>query len=514
MGETSERTLADASGDSIASQPPENAAARAATGIAGLDAVLGGGLPRHHSYLVQGNHGSGKTTLGLQFCIAGARQGERVLLLTTTETEQEIREIARSHDWTLDGVAVHYHDPREFLGEEPEQSVFHPAEVELPKTIEAILAAIERVDPQRLVIDSWTTFRMLAADPSWFRRQALALRGNLASRQCTTLFCDDQPDLEQPGESIVHGVIRLEQIAPDYGPDRRRLRISKIRGQSFASGYHDFKISTGGIEVYPRLVAAEHRGRFDPGMISSGLPELDTLFGGGADRGMATLFLGPAGTGKSILASQFVVAAAGRGERSAMYIFDERIQTLLGRAKGLGLDLSTAVDRGLVEIQQIDPAELTAGEFSHAVRRAVAERGVRLVVIDSLAGYSHAMPSEQFLTLHLYELLAYLSQQSVTALLIMGQHGLPGMLRHTPFDLSYIADSVLRLHSFEYSGELRKAISVYKRRGGAHERTLRELQFGPEGIRIGKPLRQFHGITTGTPRFTGEALPDVDDDQR
>jgi len=513
MDETSEpRRAADNQGATNLVPPRDSAGAD--TGIAGLDAVLDGGLPRDHAYLVQGDPGSGKTTLGLHFCLAGVRQGERALYLTTCESEEEIREVARSHGWSLDGVTLHYHDARECLGDEPEQSVFHPAEVELPRTIEALLAVIERVNPQRLVIDSLSEIRLLAADPRWFRRQVLELKEDLAGRQCTTLFCDDRLDPDQPVQSIVHGVIELEQLAPDYGPDRRRLRVAKLRGRPFSSGYHDFRIRTGGIDVYPRLVAAEHRRHVEAETVSSGLPELDHLFGGGADRGTATLLLGPSGTGKSTVASQFALAAARRGERSAVYIFDERIQTLLRRAKGLGLNLEAEVERGLVELRQIDPAELSPGEFSHAVLRAIAERDVRMLVFDSLAGYLHAMPDERLLSVHLHELLSYLSQQAVTVLMVMTMHGLPGNPRHTPFDLSYISDSVLLFHAFEYAGEFRKAISVYKRRSGGHERTLRELQLGPQGIRIGEPLRQFHGILTGTPRFTGKGLPDVRDDDQ
>ena len=490
------------------SQVPEDLD-RAATGIEGLDALLQGGLLRNRAHLIQGDPGSGKTTLGLHFCISGAVQGERVLYLTTCETEQEIRHVARTHGWPLDGVTIHYHDAREMFGEELQQSVFHSAEVELPKTIEAVLAIIDRVDPQRLVIDSLSEIRLLAGDPRWFRRQVLALKENLARRHCTTLFCDDRLEPDQPVHSIVHGVVELEQLAPDYGPDRRRLRVAKMRAQSVSSGYHDFKIRTGGIVVFPRLIAAEHLAQFEAETIPSGVPELDALFGGGADRGTATLLLGPAGTGKSTVVSQFAVAAAGRGERTAMYIFDERIQTLLRRARGLGIDLESQVDAGLVEIQQIDPAELSPGEFSQSVRRAVMDGGVRLVVLDSLSGYVHAMPDERSLSLLLHELLSYLSQQGVSVLMVMAQHGLPGTAHQTHFDLSYIADSVLLFHTFEYAGDLRKAISVYKRRGGAHERTLRELQFGRDGIQIGAPLRQFHGLLTGLPTFSGEELPDV-----
>ncbi|MBN2292216.1 MAG: AAA family ATPase [Pirellulales bacterium] len=487
---------------------------RVATGIAGFDAILGGGLPRDQACLVQGDPGAGKTTFALQFAIAGAQQNERVLYLSTCESEAEIRNIAKSHGWDLEGVDIHYHDARKCFGDDgkdSQQSVFHPAEVELPRTIEALLSAIDRADPQRLVIDSLSEIRLLAADPRWFRQQVLTLKEDLGNRECTTLFCDDRLSPDQPVQSIVHGVIELEQLVSEYGPDHRRLRVVKMRAQPFSSGYHDMTIRTGGINVYPRLIAAEHRGGFSSETISSGLAELDTMFGGGIDRGTATLLLGPSGTGKSTMASQIVAAAAGRNERGAMFIFDERIQTLLDRAKGLGLDLEEQLGNGLVEVHQVDPAELTAGEFSQTVSRAVTERDVRLVVIDSLAGYLNAMPNERLLTLYLHELLSYLNHQGVTVLMVMTQHGLPGISRHTPFDLSYIADSVLLFQTFEYAGELHKAISVYKRRYGAHEPTLRELCFGAQGIQIGEPLRQFQGIVTGTPSYTGERLPDVRD---
>ena len=466
----------------------------AATGIGGLDDVLRGGVPLNQTYLLRGDSGSGKTTLAMQFCLAGARRGERVLFLSTCESEAELCGVARSHGWSLDGLTLHYHDLRECLGEHVDQSVFHPVEVELPQTINALLSVIDRVNPARLVIDSLSEIRIAAGDSRWFRRQVLALKDNLAARPCTTLFTSDARDPDQTVKSIVHGVVQLEQLAADYGPDRRRLRVAKLRGQAYASGYHDFRIHTGGIEVYPRLIAAEHRNPFTPGIVSSGLPELDALTGGGLDRGTATLLLGPAGAGKSTMASQCVVAAAQRGERVAMYIFDERIQTLLERTKGLGLDLQGQIDAGQVEVQQVDPTELTPGEFSHAVHQAITQRGVRLVVIDSLAGYVHAMPNERLLTLHLHELLSYLNQEGVTVLLVMAQHGLPGTPRQAPFDLSYISDSVLLFHPFEYAGELRKAVSMYKRRGGRHEPTIHPLQFSPQGIQIGEPLRGFRGI--------------------
>jgi len=488
-----------------AGQPP----ALAATGIAGLDQILGGGLPRDHAYLVEGAPGSGKTTLGLKFCITGAEQGERTLYVTNCESKEEVHEVAASHGWSLEGVDVHYHDAREIFGEEPSQSVFRPAEVELPKTVEALLAVIDEINPGRVVIDSLSEIRLLSGDPRWFRRQVLALKEDLVGRQCTTLLCDDGRAPDQPVHSIVHGTIELQQLVTPYGADRRRLRVAKLRARRHQSGYHDFAIQTGAIDVFPRLVAQEYRSVNGEGPISSGVAELDTMFGGGLDRGTAALLLGPSGTGKSIVSAQFAVAAATRGERSAMYLFDERIVTLLQRTRGLGMDLKGPVDHGLLDLKQVDPAQMTPGEFSHKVRCDVCDRGVRLVVLDSLAGYVHAMPDERLLALHLHELLAFLSLHGVTVLMVMAQHGLPGTPRQSPFDLSYIADAVLLLHAFEHAGEIRKAISVYKRRGGDHERTLRELQFGREGIRIGEPLRQFHGIMTGTPTFTGGALPDV-----
>jgi circadian clock protein KaiC len=491
--------------------PSSEGAPRASTGIAGLDAVLGGGLPRHHAYLVQGHPGAGKTTLALQFCLNGVQQGERVLFVSTVESEEELRSIARSHGWSLEGLNIHYHNADADLADTPEQSVFVPAEVELPRTIEELLSVIERVDPQRLVIDSLSEIRLVAEDRRWFRRQMIALKDDLIGHKRTVLVCDDLRHTDQPAESSVRGIIRLEQIASDYGPDRRRLRVQKLRGSQFATGYHDFKIRTGGIDVFPRLIAAEYRGPLHMEVMSSGLPELDAMFGGGADRGASLLLLGPAGTGKSNIATQFAVAAARRGERVAKYIFDERLQTLLARARGLGLGLEEHVAGGLIELQQVDPAELTPGEFAHLVHDAIAARDARLVIIDSLTGYMNAMPSEKFLSLHLHELLSFLSQQGVTSMLLMAQHGLDSMSPKTPVDLSYISDSVLLFHLFEHAGELRKAISVYKRRGGPHENTIRELRFGPQGIRIGQSLREFEGILTGTPHYTGNSLPHVND---
>lgn len=491
------------------SRDPERVPARAATGISGLDTILGGGLPRDHAYLVYGEPGCGKTTLCLQFALQGVSQGERVLYLTTSESVAEVREIARSHNWSIDGLEVRYHATGKLLQTESEQSVFHPQEVELPKMIETMLSVVDEIRPDRLVIDSLSEIRALTRDERSYRRQLLALKEYFSARRCTSLVTEQQRAANQPLQSIVHGVIQLEQCPPDYGPERRRLRIQKVRGCVFTSGYHDFNIVTGGIEVYPRLVAAEHRCALETKVCTSGVPELDTLFGGGIQTGEAVLLLGTAGTGKSTVASQYCVTAAERGERSVVYVFDERVETLLARTRGVGIALDSGVEQGLVEIHQVDPAELTPGEFSHMVAEAVTQREARLVIIDSLVGYVHAMPNERLLPVFLHELLSYLSQQGVTVLMVMTLHGLPGTQHQAPFDLSYIADSVLLFNLFEYAGELRKAISVYKRRYGSHETTIRELQFCSDGIRIGQPLQEFHGILTGMPSFTGKVLPNV-----
>lgn len=483
----------------------------APTGIRGLDTILGGGLQRNRTYLIEGAAGAGKTTLGLQFSIAGAQQGERVLFITTGESDEELEQVAQSHGWSLEGVTVHHFRAHENPDEQPEQSVFYPAEVELPRTMESLLAVIEEVDPQRLVIDSLTEIRLVATNPLWYRRQILALKDDLARRLCTTLLCDRPQEPEPPLQTIAHGVISLDHHTREYGPDRWRLRIAKLRGQSYASGYHDYRIRTGGITLYPRLVAAEHRHEFQPETIPSGLAELDALFDGGADRGTATLLLGPSGTGKSNIASLYASAAAGRGERSSLYVFDERVQTLLTRSRSLKMGLDEAMERGLIEIHQVDPAELTPGEFSARIRRDIEERGVRLIVIDSLAGYFQSMPNEKLLMLQLHELLSYLSQSGVSALLVMTQHGLPGSQQHSSLHMSYIADSVLLFHMFEYQGELRKAISVYKRRAGSHERTIRELRFGPDGIHVGPPLTGFEGVFTGVPRYNRDEVPHLNE---
>lgn len=490
---------------------PSDRSELAPTGIEGLDTVLGGGLPRRQLCVVQGDPGAGKTTLALQFALAGARSGERVLYVTTSESEEEIEALAHSHGWELGDLHVRSLDLRTLLiDEDTGQSVFHPAELELPRTMEALISVIDAVSPERLVLDSLTELRLMAGEPRWFRRQVLALKDDLRARACTTLLCDDRLGTGEPVLSLVHGVMELSQTAQAYGADRRRLRVSKIRGRAFTTGYHDMQIHTGGIQVYPRLlpesVPAAPR---EVGVLPSGLPELDTLLGGGIDEGTSTLLLGPAGTGKSLVAAQLALAVAGRGQRTAFYLFDEDVATLLKRTSGLGMDLRGAKSRDRIELIPMSPAATTPGEFAHTVRSAVLEGGVRMVVIDSLAGYLEAVGDEGLLSVHLHEIIRFLGHHGAALVLLMAQRGLPGSPAETPLDLSYLSDTVVLLRHFAYAGEMRKAISIYKRRGGRHEATIRELKIGPRGLRVGEPLSRFHGILTGVPRFVGEELPHV-----
>jgi circadian clock protein KaiC len=479
---------------------------RANTGIEGLDRILGGGLPRENVFLIRGPSGSGKTTLGLQFLIEGVRLGESALYIGTSETRHSLDGIAEGHGWSLDGVRTHLHEGAEANSAAMDQTMLHPAEVELPRTMEAVLAVADAIRPDRLVIDSLAEIRALAREDLWYRRQLRVLRQHFRDSRCTALLMEI-PEADRPAiKSIVGGTIELDSSTPSFGPERRRLRVAKIRGQGFATGYHDYKIRPGGLVVYPRLVAAEHRHRFDPERIGSGLPALDHMLGGGIDRGTSTLLLGQAGTGKSLIALHYAVAAADRGERSAMYLFDERIQTLCHRAAGVGLPLDRLMEEGMIEVRQVDPAELTPGEFSQMVREAVTDRGARLVVLDSLNGYSYAMPEERFLTLYLHELSSYLNQQAVASIFVLAQHGIDAIHSQQEFDVSYIADAVVLFRHFEHAGAVRKAVSVYKHRTSPHEATIRELRVGRGGIEIGEPLLEFSGVLGGNPRYVGRAL--------
>ena len=471
------------------------------TGVPGLDRILDGGLTADRLYLVEGVPGSGKTTLSLQFLRAGVARGETVLFVSLSETEEELREVAASHGWSLDGIHIHELDAHHARGSEADYTMFHPSEVELGETTQRILQEVDRLRPKRVVFDSLAELRLLAGSVLRFRRQVLALKQYFAGRDCTVLLLDESQVAEQGlhVHTLVHGVVSLDQLRPEFGGDRRRLRIGKMRGRNFSSGYHDYKILTGGIEVYPRLVAAQHRRVGEMRPISSGVPALDALLGGGIDNGTSSLVLGAAGTGKSTLATQFAIASAQRGEPVVFFIFDESQRAFVTRARGLGFPIDKHLADGSIRVQSIDPAELTPGEFVHAIRQATEVDGMRMVVIDSLNGYLNAMPGERYMLVQLHELLTYLGQLGVTSMLIAAQAGLIGQTAN-PVDVSYLADSVVLLRYFESEGEVRKAISVLKKRTGFHEPSIRELRMrAGEGVSVSEPLRQFRGVLTGVP---------------
>jgi circadian clock protein KaiC len=473
------------------------------TGTPGLDHILGGGFTPYRLYLIEGVPGSGKTTMALQFLLEGVRAGEKVLYVSLSESAEELRAVAQSHDWTLEGVAVRELMPSgESLESEDQYTMFHPSEVELGETTRTILADVERIHPTRVVFDSLSELRLLAGNPLRYRRQILALKQFFAGRQCTVLLLDDMTstDHDLQVQSIAHGVVLLEQLNSDYGADRRRLRVVKYRGVPFRSGYHDYIVRRGGIEAFPRLIAHESRGEVPLQVLAIGLPELDQLFGGGIERGTSTLLVGAAGTGKSTLAARFAWAAAEAGHNAAMFLFDEGTATLYARCLGVGIDLRKHTDNGRLRIQQIDPAELSPGQFTHAIREEVIRRQVSVVVIDSLNGYLNAMPGERFLIIQLHELLTFLGQAGVATILISAQHGLVGSQMVAPVDASYLADAVILMRYFEACGEVRQAISILKKRGGAHERTIREFRMANGSIEVGEPLRGFRGVLTGVPQ--------------
>lgn len=482
---------------------------RISTGNRGLDDILGGGLDANRMYLYEGRPGSGKTTLSLEFLLAGARNGERVLYITLSETERELALVAQRHGWSLDGIDVFELVPPETtLDPDREITVLHPVEMELGETTRLILDKVGEVNPTRVVIDSLSELRLLAQSSLRYRRQVLALKHFFASRRCTVVLLDDMTSQENDLQlhSISHGVVMLEQLAIEYGAERRRIRVVKMRGISFRGGFHDLTIQKGGLQIYPRLVAAEHHTRFTGDFTPSGIAELDQLLGGGLERGTNALFIGSAGVGKSSLALGYAIAAAARGEHTAFFAFDEGRGTVEARAKALGMDLEGALDSGLVRFQQIDPAEMSPGEFASIVRRSVEADGARVVIIDSLNGYLNAMPDGRFLILQMHELLSFLAQQGVLTILVLAQHGLVGPME-TPLDISYLSDAVVMLRYFEHAGQVRRALSVVKKRSGHHEQTIREFQLSSQGITIGPPLTQFSGIFSGTPVYTGDDSP-------
>ena len=482
--------------------PPPSASGLVSTGVPGLDDVLGGGLTPARLYLVEGTPGAGKTTIAMQFLLEGVRNGESVLYVTLSETAEELRGVAASHGWDLSGVHMRELLPtQEALQPDEQYTMFHPSEMELGETTRRIIDDVERLRPTRVVFDSLSELRLLAGNSLRYRRQILALKQFLGGRTCTVLLLDDMTaqthDLHV--QSIAHAVLRLEQLQADYGTPRRRLMVVKYRGQPFRGGFHDYKIVKGGLVVFPRLIAAEHPHPADRRKLPSGIAPLDELLGGGLEKGTSTLFVGAPGTGKSTVAVQFALAAARRGECAALYVFDESINTLTTRCAGMGMDLAPWIASGHITLRQVDPAELSPGELVHDLREAVRDRGVSVVVIDSLNGYLNAMPDERFLIVQLHELLTYLGQAGVATLMVGAQHGLIGSQMQSPVDASYLADAVVLLRYFESDGEVRQAISVMKKRGGAHERTIRDFRMTADGLHVGEPLRQFRGILTGVP---------------
>ncbi|WP_210492775.1 ATPase domain-containing protein [Microvirga antarctica] len=483
---------------------------KALTGLSGLDDILSGGLSRGHVFLLEGSPGTGKTTIALQFLLEGARRGESGLYITLSETARELRESAASHGWSLDAPIEIFElvPPESLLDGDQQQSLLYSSDLELGETTKAMFEAIERSKPSLIVLDSLSEIRLLAQSSLRYRRQILALKHYFARHGSTVLMLDDLTTdaNDKTVHSVAHGVIRLEEMAPDYGAERRRLRVIKYRGQAFRGGYHDFVIAHGGIQVFPRLVAVEHKTGFTRDVLKSDIPELNALLGGGIERGSSTLVLGPSGTGKSLLVLHFAVAAIGRGERAALFIFDEELGLLFARAKNLGIDLAALVETGNLFIEQVDAAEMSPGEFSQKVRTYVDGKEVRTVVIDSLNGYEASMPQEKFLILHMHELLQYLNRQGATTFLTVAQHGLVGDMK-APVDITYLADTVMLLRYFEAFGRVRRAISIIKKRASAHEDTIREYRISRRGISIGKPLDGFQGVLRGVPNYIGHDHP-------
>jgi len=490
------------------SVPPLDSA-QADTGIVGLDDVLAGGLSRGRVFLLEGSPGTGKTTVALQFLRAGAAAGERGLYITLSETDDELRASAASHGWDLADIEVfELVPPESLLDDEQQQSLLYSSDLELGETTRRIFDAFEKHRPDRVVLDSLSEIRLLAQSSLRYRRQILAMKHYFARQNSTVLMLDDltAEQHDKTVHSVAHGVIRLEELAPDYGAERRRMRVIKYRGRRFRGGYHDFAIHTGGTQVFPRLVSAEHRKEFARVVQQTGNPAMDELLGGGVESGSSTLVLGPAGTGKSLLTLTFAAEAVRRGERAAIFMFDEELGLFYDRALGLGIDVRAMVEAGSMLVEQVDAAELAPGEFAQRVRECVEAMDVGTVVIDSLNGYQAAMPGERALVLHIHELLQYLNRRGATTFLTVAQHGLVGDMQ-SPVDVTYLADTVILLRYFEARGRVRRAVSVVKKRTGPHEDTIREYRIGANGIRLGEPLHNFQGVLRGVPELMGEDTP-------
>jgi circadian clock protein KaiC len=486
----------------------------APTGIAGLNQLLPGGLPRDRMYLIEGEPGTGKTTLALQFLIEGARTGERGMYVTLSETTAELQHVAASHGWDLTGIETYQLAP---LGDRAsdEYTLYHPAEIELGDLTKTVLEQVQALRPQRIVFDSLSELRLLARDPLRYRRQILGLKDFFATRPSTVLLLDDHSagDADLQLRSLAHGVVLLEHLPFEYGRTRRRLRIVKLRGTAVTEGFHDFVIVRGGLTVFPQLEPRANDSARDPVPVASGLSELDSLLGGGLTWGTSTLFIGPAGVGKSTVSAQYLCGAANPNLKAVVFLFDERRATFMARCDALGMRASERVASGHLVVQQIEPGVISPGEFSHRVRHFVENEDVRIVGIDTLNGYLNAIPTADAALIRMHELLSFLNENGVATMIVLAQHGMVGAVMPVPIDLSYLADVIVLLRFFEAEGEVRKAISVVKKRTGRHENSIRELRLGPDRIQVGDPLRQFHGVLTGVPQYVGSAKPLLNDDE-
>lgn len=488
---------------------------RVSTGVAGLDAILGGGLPPGHLYLLEGTPGTGKTTLALQFLLRGAARGQRGVYVTLSETTRELTEVAASHGWSLEGVHIIELSPDQGAAAEEPYTVFHPAELELQQTMSAVLDAIDQSQPALVVLDSLSEMRLLARDPLRFRRQILALKQFFVGRQTTVLLLDDKSGAEGDLQlhSLAHGVIVLEHMALEYGSERRRLQVTKLRGQRFWGGFHDFRIRTGGTVVYPRVTIGSPIGEPEVRLLESGSQALDRLLGGGLQEGSSMLIMGPAGTGKSVLSTQYACSAAGRGDRVRFYLFDERLNSFLLRNEGLGMDLHEPLRDGRLRLAQIEPTQMSPGEFANEVARAVEQDDVRMIIIDSINGYMKSMPEERLLSIQVHELLSFLSNRGCTCIMTLVQQGVFGSPIDEAAEISYLADTVLLLRYFEVLGSVRQALSVVKKRSGDHERTIRECRVARGGMSVGEPLVEFQGVLTGVPEYIGSVEPLMHNDK-